>query len=27
MNVFRSYDFQRASAMVDRALALPPLDG
>ena len=26
MNVFRHYDFKRATAMVDRALNLPPLD-
>ena len=26
MNVFRAYDFKRATAMVDRALKLPPLD-
>ena len=26
MNVFRNYDFARAGAMVDRALALPPPD-
>ena len=26
MNVFRNYDFKRATAMVDRALKLPPLD-
>lgn len=25
MNLFRSYDFKRATAMVDQALALPPL--
>ncbi|MGH8702011.1 MAG: 4-hydroxyphenylacetate 3-hydroxylase C-terminal domain-containing protein, partial [Burkholderiales bacterium] len=25
MNMFRSYDFKRATAMVDRALSLPPL--
>jgi len=25
MNVFRNYDFKRATAMVDRALSLPPL--
>ncbi len=27
MNVFRAYDFKGATAMVDRALGLPPLDG
>lgn len=27
MNMFRSYDFPRAAAMVDQALTLPPLDG
>jgi len=27
MNVFRHYDFKRATAMVDRALNLPPLGG
>ena len=27
MNVFRAYDFKAATAMVDRALGLPPLDG
>ena len=27
MNVFRFYDFQRATALVDKALALPPLPG
>jgi 4-hydroxyphenylacetate 3-monooxygenase len=26
-NVYRSYDFKRATAMVDRALALPPVEG
>ena len=26
MNVFRNYDFKRATAMVDKALNLPPLD-
>ena len=26
MNMFRSYDFERAAAMVDRALGLPPPD-
>jgi len=25
MNVFRAYDFDRAGALVDAALALPPL--
>jgi len=26
-NVYRSYDFKRATALVDAALALPPLSG
>ncbi|MBB5048319.1 hypothetical protein HNR60_003082 [Rhodopseudomonas rhenobacensis] len=26
MNMFRSYDFQRAGALVDRALNLPAVD-
>jgi hypothetical protein len=25
-NVYRNYDFKRATAMVDRALALPPVE-
>jgi 4-hydroxyphenylacetate 3-monooxygenase len=27
MNMFRSYDFKRAGALVDRALSLPPVQG
>jgi len=26
-NVYRNYDFRRAGALVDAALALPPVDG
>ena len=26
-NVYRNYDFKRATALVDRALALPPVEG
>jgi hypothetical protein len=27
MNMFRFYDFKRATGMVDKALNLPPLQG
>jgi 4-hydroxyphenylacetate 3-monooxygenase len=27
MNMFRHYDFKRAGVLVDRALALPPVEG